>query len=207
MIANLRSICITQSFNISSSLNVTSFPLSSLFALTSTTMGSICVIPVMVLEITDQSLSKVFLNSRCSCNSGPSRGIFSCKQEIEFNSPLFLSKKTQRFIFFRSRGFTIHLMLSGKWHWPHLVLFWPDFPPLFLHRQLHLESYTCCNGNKTMAFRPCLHVMFLARFCRWHLSSFWHILTSCVNSTIGMQSTHFKTERKLVQKTLRVNQA
>ena len=40
----------------------------------------------------------------------------------------------------------------------------------------------------------------------WNAFLFWHILTSYVNSTIGMHSTHFKMERKTVQKTLCVNQ-
>ena len=40
----------------------------------------------------------------------------------------------------------------------------------------------------------------LAHFCQWHLLSSLHFVTSCVNSTKGMHSTHFKAMRKTVQK-------
>ena len=57
------------------------------------------------------------------------------------------------------------------------------------------------------AIRPCLHTMFLDCFFQWHLWFFGRIFMSCVNSTKGIDSTHYKTVRKPVQKTLRVNQA
>ena len=51
-----------------------------------------------------------------------------------------------------------------------------------------------------------LHVLIFAPFFEWYLWSFRHILTSCLKNTTEMHSTHFKTVRKTVQKTLRVNQ-
>ena len=41
----------------------------------------------------------------------------------------------------------------------------------------------------------------------WNAFLFWHSLTSCVSSTKGMHSTHYKTVSKMVLKMLLINQA
>ena len=51
----------------------------------------------------------------------------------------------------------------------------------------------CSFTENKKAFQLNANRPFSARFWQRHLWSIWHILTSCMNSTIGIHSTNFKT--------------
>ena len=72
-------------------------------------------------------------------------------------------------------------------------------------KQWSFNTYKCTKqmlserfGKGKATLKLCLQVRFLAPFCQRHLWSFLHFVMSCVNSTLGIHSNHFKTVRKMV---------
>ena len=76
-----------------------------------------------------------------------------------------------------------------------------DYAPLAVVAQEQVKGF--CLGYLpyiVKVLRPCLSVTFFSPFLSAVPLIFLRFVTSCVNSSIGIHSTHFETVRKTAQK-------